>query len=114
MRQKYMIFHDTAKKNLTIREYAIIDKHLGNTQTSMLLHSDYCMLCEENYDSAIIADAISNGMSDLIATLRTPNLFPAASNAAKIAQSVISLYDSDRNGSVELFFNDIDINANAG
>jgi predicted transcriptional regulator len=108
MRQKYMIIHDAAKKNLKIREYAIIDKSLKNTQTSMLRHTDYCLLYEEIYDSAIIVRSISNGMSDLIATLRTPNLFPIAPTAAKIAQSVISLYDSGKNSSVELFFNDID------
>jgi len=108
MRQKYMIFHDAAKKNLKIREYAILDKRLEKTKTSMLLHTDYCFLYEENYDSAIIVSSISSGVSDLIATLRTPCMFPIARNAAKIAQSVISLYDFAQNSSLELFFNDID------
>ena len=108
MRQKYMIIHDAAKNNLKIREYAILDKSFEKTKTSMLRHTDYRLLCEENYDSAIIVSSISNGMSDLIATLRTPSLFPVAPNAAKIAQSVISLYDSPKNSSVDLFFNDND------
>ena len=108
MRQKYMIIHDAAQKNLKIREYAILDKSLEKTKTSMLRHIDYCFLYEENYDSTIIASSISKGMRDLVATLRRPGLFPTASNADKIAQSVISLYDSGQNSSVELFFNDID------
>ena len=101
-----MIIHDADKKNLKIREYAIIDKSLEKTKTSMLRHTDYSLLYEENYDSAIIISSISNGMMDLITTLRTPSLFPVAPNAAKIAQSVISLYDSAKNSSVDLFFND--------
>jgi len=108
VRQKYMIIHDAANKNLKIREYAIIDKSLEKTKTSMLRHTDYYLLYEENYDSEIIVSSISNGMSDLITTLRTPNLFPVARNAAKIAQSIISLFDSAKKSSVELFFNDID------
>ncbi|RJP86746.1 MAG: hypothetical protein C4518_13350 [Desulfobacteraceae bacterium] len=112
MRQKYLIIHDAAKHNLKIREYAVIDKSLEKTHTSMLRHDDYCLLYEENYDSAIIVNSISNGMSDLVATLRTRNLFPVAPKADLIAQSVISLYDSAKNSSVELFFNDSDRNAN--
>lgn len=107
MRQKYLIIHDTAKNNLKIREYAIIDKSLEKMQTSMLRHTDYRLLCEEIYDSAIIESSISHGMSDLVATLRTPNLFPVASKASKIAESVISLYNSAKDNSMELFFDDV-------
>lgn len=106
MRQKYMLVHDADKKNLTIREYAILDKSLDKTKTSMLSHTDYSLLYEENYDSAIIMSSISHGMHDLIGTLRTPRMFPIASNAVKIAQSVMSLYASTQNSSVVLFFND--------
>jgi len=112
MRQKYMLIHDADKKNLKIREYAIIAKNLEKKKTSMLRDEDYCLVYEENYDSAIIINSISNGTMDLITTLRTPRLFPAAPNAAKIAQSVISLYASAKNGSVDLFFNDTESNTN--
>jgi hypothetical protein len=48
-------------------------------------------------------------MGALVATLRTPNLFPIEPYAAKIAESVMALYDSADNGSAELFFDDSDL-----
>jgi len=108
MRQKYLITQDTVKNNLKIREYAIIHKDLQKTETSMLRHTDYSLLYEEIYDSAKIIISISKGSDDLLETLRTPNMFPIASNAALIVEAVKSLYDSTEDNSVELFFDDID------
>jgi hypothetical protein len=106
MRQKYHIIHDAIKNKLKIREYAVIDKSLENTRTSMLRHIDYCLIYEEIYESDMIANSISNGISGVIMALRTPGLFPTASSASKIAESVISLYGSAKGSSVELFFDD--------
>jgi len=106
MRQKYLIIHDAVKKELKIREYAVIDKSLENTRTPMLCNADYCLIYEEIYKSDSIINSISNGMNQLIATLRTPSLFPAAPTASKIAESVMSLYGSAKDNSVELFFDD--------
>lgn len=108
MRQKYLIIQDTVKNNLKIREYAVIDKNLQKTETSMLRHTDYRLLYEEIYDSAKIIISISNGPDALLETLRTPNLFPIAANAAVIVEAVKSLYGSTKDNSVELFFDDID------
>ena len=68
----------------------------------------YTFLYEEMYEDAIIKKSIRNGIDDLVGILRTRNLFPIHPNAIKIAESVIELYDSDDEGSVELFFNDLD------
>ena len=108
MRQKYQIIQDTTKNKLKIREYAILDKNLHKTKTSMLSHADYCLLYEEMYDSAEILSSISKGRNQLVETLRTPDMFPIAPTADRIAEAVESLYASAKDASVELFFNDIE------
>ncbi|MBS3759040.1 MAG: hypothetical protein KGY61_10300 [Desulfobacterales bacterium] len=102
MRQKYEMIKDKALKKLKIREYAVIDKRLKNVSTSMLLPEDYALLHEETYDSKHIQSAISNGMIDLVSTLRTPVFFPDANHIAMIAESVIKLYDAKGRNTVEL------------
>ena len=109
MRQKYVIFRDGAKNKLKISEYAIINKNLKKVASSMLQKGDFSFLCEETYESEIIVNSISKGMNALVAILRTQNIFPIEPYAAKIAESVMALYNSSENDSVELFFDDIDL-----
>ena len=45
-------------------------------------------------------------LSSWVETLRTPNLFPIADYAEKIAESVITLIDEDTDHCIELFFDD--------
>ena len=106
MRQKYQIIQDAATNKLKIREYAIIDKNLKNTETSVLQDSDYCLLYEEIYDGSEITNFMSRGTGALISALRTIAFSPIAPNAVKIAESVISLYASKKGDSVDLFFDD--------
>lgn len=108
MRQKYEIVKDTSKKSLRIREYAVIDKRLNNVKTEMLRPEDYAMLHEETYDSKRIKGAISNGMIDLVSTLRTPIFFPDANNISIIAESIVKLYDSKNKNSIEVVLNNGD------
>lgn len=109
MRQKYIISRDIAEDKLHIREYAIIDKNLNKVESSMLLKGDFLFLCEEDYESDIIKGSISSGMNSLVKILRTHNIFPIAPYATKIAESVMALYASHEDGSVELFFDDADL-----
>ncbi|UCD32499.1 MAG: hypothetical protein JSW04_01370 [Desulfobacterales bacterium] len=109
MRQKYVISRNGAKNKLKIREYAILDKKLKKVASSMLEKENYSFLCEENYESEIIVSSISKGMSALVATLRTHNIFPIKPYVTKIAESVMALYNSSEDGSVELFFDDLDL-----
>jgi hypothetical protein len=51
----------------------------------------------------------SKGTSALVAVLRTHNMFPIEPYSTKIAESVMDLYNSSEDGSVELFFDDIDL-----
>lgn len=107
MRRKYQIIRNAAGDILTIREYAVIDKSLQNIKTAVLRPDDYLFVFEEKYDGAAIAKAIAGGKGALVSALRTEGMFPMAPTAAEIAQSVMDLYDADRGGSTELFFDDI-------
>ena len=109
MRQKYMIFRDRTKKKLNIKEYAIIDKDLKKAASPMLNRGSFTLLCEENYESEIVVNSIAKGMTSLLSILRTHNIFPIEPNATKIAESVMALYDSSEDGSVELLFDDLDL-----
>ena len=109
MRQKYVISRNSAKNKLKISEYAIIDNDLKQVASSMLQKGDFSFLCEESYENEIISTCVSKGMNALVAVLRTNNMFPIESYSTKIAESVMKLYNSSEDGSVELFFDDIDL-----
>ncbi len=109
MRQKYVISRDGDKDKLKIREYAIIDKNLKKVASSMLQKGSFSFLCEETYESEIIESSISKGMNTLVGILRTQNIFPIEPYANKIAESVMGLYNSSEDNSVELFFDDVDL-----
>ena len=109
MRQKFQIYLDGAGTHLNIREFAVIDKHLNIIESSMLEDKSFCLLCEETYDNATIANSISVGIGDLVTTLRTVNFFPNHQYAAKIAEAVVKLYASPNGDKIELFFDDKDM-----
>lgn len=109
MRQKYVISRNGAQNELKIREYAIIKKDLNKVASSMLQKRNFSLLCEETYESELIVSSISKGMDTLVATLRTTNIFPIEPYATKIAESVMTLYNSSEDGPVELFFNDANL-----
>lgn len=79
----------------------------------MLHNESFSFLCEETYESAIIENFISKGMGPLISILRTNNIFPIAQYAAETAETVMALYNSTEDGSVELFFDDDDLFSDA-
>ncbi len=97
MKQKYLIFKDDEKNKLVVREFAELDKEM------------YSLLCEEAYDDEIIKSSIAKGKAYLISTLRTQNMYPSGLYADEIAESVITIYGSEKNQSIELFFDDIDL-----
>jgi hypothetical protein len=79
----------------------------------MLRQEDYQFLCEETYSHARIERSIARGREAVVDALRTPNLFPIRPYVIKIAESVMVLFDSRDSRSVELFFDDTDLVANA-
>ena len=98
MKYKYLILKNDDKNELIIKEFVELEKH-----------GDYSLAYEETYDSKAIISAISKGKEALTLTLRTTNFYPLGVYAIKIAASVMNLYSSENNQSVELIFNDMDL-----
>ena len=96
VKEKYDILRNKADGQLVIKEYAEIDKELP------------ALLCDEVYDLAQIETAAQNGLADLVAVLRTKNLYPPAAYAERIALAVMELLDNDGEGT-EVFTNDIEL-----
>ena len=97
MKQKYLILNDKETKQIKIQEYAELNKQMLS------------LLCEEAYDYKTIKSAISAGKDELIAALRTNNMYPPGIYAEQIADAVIALHQSKKQESVELFFDDINL-----
>ena len=97
MKQKYTIIKDAKNKQLIIREFAELDKQMLS------------LLCEETYEQKVIRAAIKKGKDDLIATLRTNNLYPPGIYAEKIADSIKNLYATKDKESEDLFFDDLEL-----
>jgi hypothetical protein len=94
MKQKYSIHKDDENKKLVIKEYAELDKEILS------------LLCEETYEGQIVKDAVDRGAEALIEALRTRNMYPPSTFAQKIADTVIMLYNSDGEQSMDIFFDD--------
>lgn len=101
MKQKYAIVRDDKNKQLIVREFAELDKEILS------------LLCEETYEEKRIRAAIQKGREELIAALRTKNLYPPGIYAKKIADAVKELYATKGKDSAELFFDDLELLAQA-
>ena len=97
MKQKYSILRDFQNHQLIIREYAELDKEVLS------------LLCEETYADQTIQSEIKSGKESLISTLRTKNLYPPVTYADKIAEAVITLYESGGKESVDLLLDDVEL-----
>jgi hypothetical protein len=107
MHQKYTIDQDAARGTLTIREYAVVDKDMKRVPVAGHRDEDFSLMAEETYDGESLSKPIAMGeVADLVAVLRTDNLFPISPYATKIAESIIDMYSSTECHSVELIFDD--------
>ena len=97
MKQKYLILKGEDKKSIIIKEFAELDKDMLS------------LLCEETYDIKGIKTAVSGGKDAVISAIRTSNMYPAGVYAEKIADSIITLYKSKDQDSVEVYFDDFDL-----
>lgn len=97
MKQKYLIIKNDEKNELIIREFTE-GEHKG------IFH----LLCESTFSYEIIEPAILKGNKALISILRTKNMYPPICYAEKIAESVVKLYNSQNDQSMEIFFDDKD------
>ncbi|MGD8368415.1 MAG: hypothetical protein PVG78_12305, partial [Desulfobacterales bacterium] len=108
MRQKFVISVDDFGKKLLIKEYADINRNRKYETAEMVAKRKYSLLYKETYESDLILDSIAKGINDLVSTIRTRNMFPTRPFAVKIAESVVTLYESSETDSVELFLDDTD------
>jgi hypothetical protein len=99
MKQKYTIAKDRKTGGLTIQEHAELSKDM------------FSLVCEESYDKQKIEKALTEGRTALIATLRTPNLYPIADYIEQIADAVSRLYNEKeaQEDQVELVFDDVEL-----
>jgi len=97
MKQKYLILKGEDKKSIIIKEFAELDKDMLS------------LLCEETYDIKGIETAVSGGKDAVVSAIRTSNMYPAGVYAEKIADSIITLYQSKDQDSVEVYFDDFDL-----
>ena len=96
MKHKYFIIKDNEKNELIIREFAELEK------------SDFSLLYEVAFGNEKIESAISKGKNALISAIRTQNMYPPIIYAEKITESIVKLYGSIDDQSIELFFDDKD------
>ena len=92
MKQKYLILKGEDKKSIIIKEFAELDKDMLS------------LLCEETYDIKGIKSAVSGGKDAVVSAIRTSNMYPAGVYADKLADSVITLYKSKDQDSMEVYF----------
>jgi hypothetical protein len=97
MKQKYSIVKNDEKNELIIREFVELGKY-----------DIYTLAFEQTYGNGAIESAISRGRTALISILRTPGLYPPSIYLEKICESIEKLYSSDRDNTIELFFNNKD------
>ncbi|MDF1593690.1 MAG: hypothetical protein P1P89_19460 [Desulfobacterales bacterium] len=96
MKHKYLIERNTEQKQITIKEYAELDKEILS------------FLCQETYSEEKITAAITKGKEALIAALRTPNMYPSGLFANKIADAVLTIYGPEPSPSSEVVLDDVD------
>jgi hypothetical protein len=96
MKHKYLIERNTEQKQLTIKEYAELDKEILS------------FLCQETFSEEKVTAAITKGKDALIAALRTPNMYPSGLFANKIVEAVLKMYGPEPSSSSEVVLDDVD------
>ena len=92
MKQKYVVRLDNEIGQLSIQEYAELDKEMLS------------LLCEETYDAEVIKTAMARDRNALIQALRTNNMYPPGVYTERIADAIIEMFAPDGKTSAELFF----------
>lgn len=95
MKQKYAIIREDESNEIIVREFAELDKDILS------------LVCEQKYDLEQVTDAMEKGKENLISALRTPNMYPPGAYIREIADTVISLLQSEERSAAELFFDEI-------
>jgi hypothetical protein len=96
MRHKYIITRSPETDELILQELSELDKDA------------FSLVCEEKFSNSAILSAANLGMEALVNEIRTTNFFPCGLFAAKIAESVLRLFEPQSEASVEVHCDDAD------
>ena len=97
MKQKYMITILEKTNEVSIREYAELEK------------GEFAFICEEVHDIKVLRASIPDGAENLVPIIRRPNMYPRQDYGEKIAMGIIDLLsDTAMETSIEVFINDAD------
>ena len=101
MKQKYLL-EKQEDNGLVIKEFGELEEGI------------FSLLCEESFDAEGLKDSLELNDKELIAFLRTDNMFPPSSYTEKIAAAVRNLFsETSSEEYTEIVFDEIDIVATA-
>ena len=100
MKQKYVILKNDGDKEITIQEFAELDKDMMS------------LLCEQKYSFTAIKAAIKKSKEDLIGIIRTPNMYPSQEYVERLADSITALFGPENADSTEIFCDDLELLSN--
>lgn len=97
MKQKYLISINPETQELSIREFAEIEK------------GEFSFVCEEIHDAEVFRKAMPGGAESLVPVVRRPNMYPRQDFGERIAQGIIDLLSGDLGEtSREVLIDDVD------
>lgn len=96
MKHRYVVSVDTVGKRVSVREYAAAGENR------------FSLLCEEHFDIEVLRTAAEAGKEPLAKMLRTPNMYPAAACAMRIAEAIETLIEPNREAAHEMVIDDPD------
>jgi hypothetical protein len=98
MKQKYLITNLQEKQEVSIREYAELEK------------GEFSFICEETYDADTLRAAMPDGAQNLIPIVRRPNMYPREDYSERISQGIIDLLSNETGEtSKEINIDDADV-----
>lgn len=98
MKQKYLITILPETQEISIREYAELEK------------DEFAFICEEIHDADVLRVAAPDGAGSLVPIIRRPNMYPRQDYGERIAQGIIDLLSNETGeSSVEIFIDDADV-----
>lgn len=97
MRQKYLISILPETNEISIREYAELEK------------GEFAFVCEEIHEAEVFRNAMADGPESLVPIVRRPNMYPRKDFGVRIAQGIIDILSDDFEAtSKEVFIDDVD------
>lgn len=98
MKQKYLITILRETREVSIREYAELEK------------GEFAFVCEEIHDAEALRAAMRDGAGNLVPIIRRPNMYPRQDYGERIAEGIVELLGDETGAdSKEIFIDDTDV-----